>query len=149
LTYWSERPTTEADFLSVTVGSLRTDSIRVLGDYGLLPEAIDANEIIVHDRQELERGRLEHTSAQNPMIKTERHGATGDLTWFEELISGSAIGRTRRSRRGMTVIRDGATTIEWEVLEMRESDSGSESGTGRGKRKLGDSGAVEDTFMNE
>jgi hypothetical protein len=88
-------------------------------------------------------------STSNETARTERYGTSGDLSWFEEMISGSALGRTQRTRRGMGMSADGTTRVEWEVTEVGEKDEDSDAGTGRGKRKIGDLGAHDDADMKE
>ena len=38
LSYWSENPKSEAEFISLTLGSLVGDDLRDLDELGLLPE---------------------------------------------------------------------------------------------------------------
>jgi hypothetical protein len=41
LSYWSEEPRTEAEFIQVTLGSLSTKDLEDLEDLGLLPDSDD------------------------------------------------------------------------------------------------------------
>lgn len=123
LTYWSESPREESNFISLTLGSLLEDDLRDLEELGLLPEGT----------HELEGG-----------------GETAEVDegvpWFESMVSGSRLGKMRRS---LGARRSGRWSVEWEVVEWGGDDaSGSAShDTGReiegqrpasaGKRKLG------------
>ena len=89
------------------------------------------------------------SSTNNDTVRTERRGTLGDLSWFEEMISGSALGRTRRTQRGMGMSADGTTRVEWEVTEVGAVDEDDDSGTGRGKRKIGDLGGHDDVEATE
>jgi hypothetical protein len=89
------------------------------------------------------------TSMSNMTTRTERSGTLGDLSWFEEMISGRALGRTQRTRHGMGVSADGTRRVEWEVTEIGAGDDDSDSGTGRGKRKIGDMGGHDSVQMTE
>jgi hypothetical protein len=123
LTYWSESPREESDFISLTLGSLLEDDLRDLEDLGLLPNGT----------HELEGGG-------------ETAEADEGVPWFESMVSGSRLGKMRRS---LGARRSGRWSVEWEVVEWGGDDaSGSAShDTGReiedqrpasaGKRKLG------------
>lgn len=138
LTYWTEEPVSESDYLQITVGSLLGDDIRALEDLNLLPQDIDVDTLTQTDAPADTDQDRAVTSTGNATTRTERSGISGDLSWFEEMISGSALGRTKRIRRGMGVNADGTKRVEWEVTEIGAGDDDSDSGTGRGKRKIGD-----------
>lgn len=75
-----------------------------------------------------------------------RHGTVGGIPWFEEMIDGSRLGRLVKSRRGMGISDDNSTTIEWEISEWTNEDTGlAQAGSSRasrssGKRKRGHTG---------
>lgn len=138
LSYWTEQPPSEADFLNITLGSLLNEDIRALQDLDLIPEDIDPND--VHPSQE--------TAVQAPAVRqredqtltrTERTGRSGGLSWFEEMLDGSRLGRTQNIRRGVGVSSDGNTRVEWEVSEYVDDGSGEGNQTGS-KRKIGEIG---------
>ena len=89
------------------------------------------------------------SSVSNETVRTERRGTRGDLSWFEEMISGSALGRSRRTQRGMGMTADGTTKVEWEVTDVGAGDEDDDSGTGRGKRKIEDLGGRDDVEETE
>jgi hypothetical protein len=138
LTYWTEEPVSESDYLQVTVGSLLGDDIRALEDLDLLPQDIEVDTLTQADAPADTDQDKAVTSISNATTRTERSGTLGDLSWFEEMMSGSALGRSQRTRRGMGVSADSTRRVEWEVTEIGAGDDDSDSGTGRGKRKIGD-----------
>ena len=130
------------------MGSLLSEDIRALEELGLLPTDVESEALTQNNETaELEAGGSALVATNNSTIINERRGTSGDLSWFEQMISGSALGRTQRTRRGMGVSADGATTVEWEVSEIRAGESEPDSGTGRAKRKIGDVGKGEDVEM--
>ena len=149
LTYWSEEPPSESDYLQVTLGSLLGDDLRALEDLDLLPQNAEIGALAQGDAAADMDPERSATSASNETIRTERRGTSGDLSWFEEMISGSALGQTQRMRRGIGMSTDGTRRVEWEVTEIGSGDEKSDSGTGRGKRKIGELGGHDDVEMRE
>ena len=149
LTYWSEDPPSESDYLQVTVGSLLGDDIRALEDLGLLPEDTDVSALTQGDASADVNPDTPVASTGDATMSTERHGISGDLSWFEEMISGSALGRSQKTRRSVDMSADGTMRVDWEVTEAGAGEDDEDSGTGRGKRKIGDLGRVEDDRMRE
>ena len=146
LTYWSEDPPSESGYLQVTVGSLRGDDIRALEDLDLLPQDAELVALPHFDAAaDVNQGRSV-PSTSNDTTRVERHGTSGNLSWFEEMISGSALGRTQITRRGMGMNADGTQRVEWEVTEIGSRDEDEDSGTGRGKRKIEDIGGHDDVM---
>ena len=137
LTFWSEKPPSEADFLNITLGSLANDDIRALQDLELVPGNVDPDTV----------GLSQDTTEQAPatqrddqtLTRTERNGNSGDLSRFEEMLDGSRLGRTHNIRRGVGVSSDGTTGVEWEVSEYVDDGSAEAPQTGS-KRKIGEIG---------
>ena len=124
LAYWTESPPEEADFISLTLGSLSSDDLRNLEDLGVLPtEALDD---AVGEREIIDR----HAGAANSQ---EHEG----LPWFQTLIDGSKLGNMKRTM-GQRRSRDGRVQVEWEIVEWTEGDDATEALQPTGKRKLGD-----------
>jgi hypothetical protein len=142
LTFWTEEPATEAEYLSVTLGSLVSEDIRALQDLDLLPEDVEPEDVglATDGTAETRQVAQKPQSAEAVVRKTQRQGKLGDIDWFEEMINGSRLGRTQQTRRGMGVSADGNTTVQWEISEYTEGDDEPASSTG--KRKLED--AAED-----
>lgn len=126
LTYWSEDPIEEAEWVYVSLGSLRSESVEALESAGFLSGNRKADE----DTNTTKIG----------------HGREVRGTpWFEEMIEGSELGRMRRRRRGRTGA-DGKTKVELEIMEF-EGDDGEGGLVGGEKRKLDRVGEGDDLVM--
>ncbi|EPE35415.1 Mss4-like protein [Glarea lozoyensis ATCC 20868] len=125
LSYWAESPLTdEADYISVTLGSLSSADLRDLEEMGLLPaEALS----------DAESERVQIMNAANLGQKGVEEYST-ELPWFETLVKGSKLGKMRTGRRKSG--GDGKWTVEWEVVEWTAEDE--ESGVSPAKRKAGE-----------
>lgn len=123
LTYWSEQPREESEFLSVTLGSLLGEDLRELGELGLLPQGALAGD--------------EQGSISRELTRNEEGTETLGLPWFQDMIEGSQLGRIGRTRRGGGVSADGRTKVEWEIVEFGNEENGSSGGIGTAKRKIG------------
>ncbi|THC97807.1 hypothetical protein EYZ11_002723 [Aspergillus tanneri] len=161
LTYWSEMPREEGEYMSVTIGSLDADDQRILEDLDLLPESVSSEEEESADEAHVsvapapasasKAARRVSSSSSTVVVpssgseggfsQTYREGNMGGIPWFEEMIEGSRLGRVMRARRGMGMSNDQSTTIEWEVSEWTNDDTGmvqvGQSRSGSGKRKRG------------
>ncbi|OJI97101.1 hypothetical protein ASPVEDRAFT_67896 [Aspergillus versicolor CBS 583.65] len=159
LTYWSEHPRDEADFMSVTIGSLYGEDQRLLEDLELLPQWEESEspgstaEEEEPTSSEVPVSKSSSTLVVPPDISTSdiarnyRHGTTDGIPWFEEMIEGSGLGKLMKRRRGAGVSDDQSTTIEWEVSEWTSTGSKSESSSAHtaGKRKRGEHTDIVDT----
>lgn len=132
LSYWSENPPSEADFIHLTLGSLLREDLRDLESMGLIPDSPS------------DSGSQEETEkpAQTPGLR-QSHG----IPWFDGMVEGSRVGRMCRRHGLLRRSRDGTIKIDWEIIEY--SDSGDEQKsthddnvnmklTHHGKRKLQD-----------
>lgn len=122
----------------MTIGSLLGDDIRALEDLDLLPRDTEVDTLSLGDTGGDVHPDTAVASSGSGTTRAERHGTSGNVSWFEEMISGSALGQTQRMRRGMGMSADGTTRVEWEVTEVGAAEEDSDSGTGRGKRKIAD-----------
>ncbi|KAH0443305.1 aldo/keto reductase [Colletotrichum camelliae] len=126
LSYWTERPHTEADYIHLTLASLCGEDLRDLEDLGLIPG-------------------LEETERQPviPTTTTVIGRETRGVPWFESMIDGTRLGNLRHSQM-VDQSRDGKVRVEWEIVEWTDADDGQTedvemtSNTGNGKRKLGE-----------
>jgi hypothetical protein len=114
LSYWSESPFTEAEFINLTLGSLLREDIRDLEDLGLLPELEND-----HD------GESEASRA----VTADTHKGTAlrqsfGVPWFDGLVEGTRLGNLRRSQ-GIQMSQDGRVEIEWEIVEHSDDANGS------------------------
>jgi len=154
LTFWTEDPRDESEFMSISIGSLLIEDQRALDDLGLLPEDFDeeAPHAGVSTSSDLAPAHTTSSSVIVPSFedptdfpdisRSLQRGRTGGIPWFEEMMEGSRLGRLMRSRRGMGISDDQSTSIQWEFSEwhddgtggtvQQDSDSG---GRSRGKRK--------------
>ncbi|KIW28700.1 uncharacterized protein PV07_08338 [Cladophialophora immunda] len=159
LSFWTEQPPEEAEYMNITLGSLLSEDLRALQDLDLLPEDVEAEGSADDAQQFTMSGALQQgdqaaaeaaaIQQQNqPLTRTQRSGRTGGLTWFEEMLDGSRLGRTQNTRRGVGISNDGLTRVEWEVSEYFDdgSDEPLQTATGS-KRKIGDVGKDEDATM--
>lgn len=111
LSYWSEEPRSEAEFINLTLGSLLREDIRDLEDMGLIPE----------DSDQASSPSGEAAPA-TPTRRTAIQQSFG-VPWFDRLIEGSRLGSMRRSY-GAKRSRDGQTSIEWDIVEFSENGGG-------------------------
>ncbi|KAL9098660.1 MAG: hypothetical protein Q9163_005722 [Psora crenata] len=133
LSYWSEEIPEEAEFVRVNMGSLKSESVEMLQDAGLLEPSFDDSE------------NKETRDASTSLAKRTLREIRGN-PWFEEMIEGSDLGRIKRIRGGRTS-SDGNTTVEWDIVEIGVEEEGI-GGIATGKRKLGEFGEGEnDTVM--
>lgn len=158
LTFWTEEPPDEAEFMSVAIGSLLGEDQHALEDLNLLPEDFDEDVQqagISSSSTDLAPSR-EATSSSSVIVpsfsdspditRTFRSGELEGIPWFEEMVEGSRLGRLMRSKRGKGVSADNSTSFEWEISEWHDdgtrgitqekSDSDSNDRT-FGKRKRG------------
>jgi len=127
LSYWSESPPSEAEYISLTLGSLSGNDLRDLEELGLLPkEALG----------DAEGGTVEPPSSPTTGALSTTANAHADLPWFDEMIQGSNLGKIKRSR-GKEQTEDGRFRVEWEIVEWTD-DGTDHSSLGSGKRKLED-----------
>lgn len=151
LTHWSEDPKDEADYLNVTLGSIFGEDLRTLEDLGLLPNDDTADDALETSpwTEVTQKGDASeaagHAENSRRMI---RHGADGNVMWTEEVIDGRRSGMSHKTKRGRGQNLGGTTMVEWEITELIDDGSEAESGSGRGKRKLGADSPTGDSQMD-
>lgn len=146
--------------MSISLGSLFGDDLRLLEDLDLLPSDTTDE---AHDGEEMESGSAtenvptsissavassssEPVAMNNTTSTVYRRGTLAGVPWFEELIEGSRLGRIMKSRRGIGISEDQSTTFEWEISEWHDSSDAGRKPTGiltpggSGKRKADDMG---------
>lgn len=130
LSYWSEKPRSEAEYINLTLGSLLQEDLQDLEDLGLISEESEGE-------------------AEEKQVDTRNQGTalrqSFGVPWFDSMVEGTRLGRMRRSH-GIKQSEDGTVKIEWEVIEQSDTpeedgdvDMDSTSGSS-GKRKLQDRG---------
>ncbi|KAM0819206.1 hypothetical protein AB5N19_05021 [Seiridium cardinale] len=115
ISYFTEQPRSEADYIQLTIGSLLTEDLHDLEELGLLTEddIEDAMDIV----------------PTNPTAVTDLQLTGRDFThipWFDSMIQGSRLGNARTSR-GAQESRDGTMRVEWEITEWTGEDDGEAS----------------------
>jgi hypothetical protein len=128
LSYWSENPPDESDFISLTLGALEEEDLRDLEELGVIP------------------GDAEGESETADRVEQAAQGDLGPgVPWFESMVSGSRLETIKRSAGTR---RDGNWSIEWEIVEWIEGETPGAPSTleaesesadrAAGKRKLDD-----------
>lgn len=167
LTYWSEQPRTEADYIQVTMGSLCREDLGDLEDMGLLPEEGHSIELPSRAaaREAAVTGDGDGAGAAPPatsasasasastststVLQPITHRETTSIPWFDSIMEGSRLGGRLRTTRGTRESADGTTRVEWEIVEYNDDDTEAAStpSSNNGKRKLGDRDDVDDAHM--
>lgn len=124
LTYWTEDPEDEKDFMNVTLGSLGARDLHALDQLGLLPNRSEESSPGQTASPKGSGGdaesRLVAPQLRDTVERSKRSGQTGGITWFEEMIRGSELGHHSNRRKGHGQSADGTTTVMWEVSEYFE-----------------------------
>ncbi|OAA33011.1 hypothetical protein AAL_00476 [Moelleriella libera RCEF 2490] len=131
LSYWSEQPRSEAEYINLTLGSLLQEDLQDLEDVGLIPEE---NESDLDETQQQVVGVPDRGTALRQSF---------GVPWFDGLVEGTRLGRMRRTH-GIKRSDDGSVRIEWEILEESPALEGGRDAVMAtvsdmsGKRKLED-----------
>jgi hypothetical protein len=148
LSYWTESPRSEADFICLTLGSLVPEDLEGLEEWGVLPPSLSPSPL-EGGGTPVEGGREGDTvmagagaevgvGVERTMVGERVGGGGGEwvgaLPWFDALTEGSRLGTLRRAKGGGTD-RSGRVRVEWEVVEWSEDDVGGDAESPR-KRKL-------------
>ncbi|KAK0623241.1 hypothetical protein B0T14DRAFT_564626 [Immersiella caudata] len=136
LSYWSEEPRSEADYIQLTLGSLFPEDLADLEELGLLPEPeSDGDDVELEAKGKDQDTKMlsgDEDDGERSLVIRE---TVGGLPWLDTLTDGSRLG-TLRAAKGSHTNRGGTVRVEWEIMEWTEDDV---PGTARnGKRKLGD-----------
>ncbi|PHH82809.1 hypothetical protein CDD83_3173 [Cordyceps sp. RAO-2017] len=156
LSYWSEKPMSEAEYINLTLGSLLREDLRDLEDMGLIPDADEDEAKEAKGAREAEaeaeakaEAKAEGAEEQRPAAPTPTRSAalraSLGVPWFDGLVEGTRLGSLRRSQ-GVKRSRDGSVTVEWEIVEYTDGGSGpgsdvdmeTASAASSGKRKMQD-----------
>ncbi|KAF4121258.1 hypothetical protein GMORB2_2220 [Geosmithia morbida] len=140
LSYWSENPPSEADYINLTLGSLLRDDLRDLEDMGLIPDASESDGS--HNDSASDGSAAAATASTPPKVGRRPSRGTAlresyGVPWFDGLVEGTRLGRMRQSR-GIQRSSNGNVRVEWEVVEYGGEDDDDEMGnttTTPGKRK--------------
>ncbi|KAI6359864.1 hypothetical protein MCOR25_006909 [Pyricularia grisea] len=139
LSYWSEDPPSEADFIRLTLGSLCHEDLGDLEELGLVPGSDDESseggaatehkEDVQGEMEEnvdADRGKSNNrNNTDNGLVPRETFG----IPWFDSMLAGSRLSRLRTSRiSGQT--QSGSVKYEWEVVEWSSGDGNRGPGSG-------------------
>ncbi|EEY22561.1 conserved hypothetical protein [Verticillium alfalfae VaMs.102] len=130
LSFWTERPQREADFIQLTLASLAGEDLRDLEDMGLLPELEDTRSPEAEPEPDSEPEPEPDVESENKSgvrtVQIARRAASNresqSVPWFNSLVEGSRLGKTVRQGHSITERRNGTTTVEWEIVEWTEDD---------------------------
>jgi len=135
----------EQDFMNITLGSLRERDLLALEDLDLLPEDVELEqEGEVKSAKPMQAVSTTSAPTQlagsggNESSHTSRSGTSGGISWFEDMMQGSQLGRHSTRRKGHGTSADGNTTVAWEISEYHEGDDGDTQASSGSKRKAGD-----------
>ncbi|GAB1320742.1 hypothetical protein MFIFM68171_10952 [Madurella fahalii] len=142
LSYWSEEPRSEADFIQLTLGSLSPGDLADLEDLGLLPGSPASGAGSEDEGDAAEGGgdtNMLEAAGRGLAASLGHLGTVGALPWFDSLTDGSRLGTLRRAK-GKGTNASGTVRVEWEVVEWTEEDGDeTEAASSRnGKRKIGE-----------
>ena len=155
LSYWSEEPRSEADYINLTIGSLLREDLRDLEDMGLIPDASDLEDDEHDDTQGEAQAMVAKAASSSPAAAGPRPRRSTALResygvpWFDGLVEGTRLGKMRRSR-GVQRSQDGQVSVQWEVIEYTDGNDDKDvnndgdgdaymDATTPGKRKRGSS----------
>ncbi|KAK4216647.1 hypothetical protein QBC37DRAFT_83604 [Rhypophila decipiens] len=141
LSYWSEEPRSEADFINLTLGSLAQEDLRDLEDMGLVPTDDEPSRPVTPPTEQ--DTQMAGTEGEAAVVesKPKTRETVGGLPWFDTLTEGSKLGKLRLTRSsGSGTSRDGRINVEWEVVEWTEDDDSHSQGSRNSKRKLAEEG---------
>ncbi|KAK1835166.1 hypothetical protein QBC39DRAFT_368501 [Podospora conica] len=146
LSYWSEQPRSEADYIQLTLGSLFPEDLADLEDLGLLPgsDSSDTEGAVDNSKAEQQQDTpMTEQDAEEMAVTKRRRETAGGVSWFDTLMEGSRLGGRMRMAKGRRTNRSGSVRVEWEVVEW--SDDGDDEAAAaeaeaarNGKRKLAD-----------
>ncbi|KAK5654168.1 hypothetical protein OQA88_7599 [Cercophora sp. LCS_1] len=132
LSYWSEEPRSEADYIQLALGSLFPEDLADLEELGLCPSASDDEE----EDQPAGKDEDTHMEDHEAIVLRQGRETVGGVLWFDALTEGSRLG-TLRTAKGGHSNRSGTVRVEWEVVEWTADDDAAQAPK-NGKRKLAD-----------
>ncbi|TAQ85899.1 hypothetical protein B7494_g5801 [Chlorociboria aeruginascens] len=137
LSYYTEIPQTEAEYIALTLGSLSSSDLRDLEELGLLPtEVVEDAE---NDKEKMEN--VVAHARSNVLADPTNEG----MPWFETMVEGSKLGKMRKSW-GHRQAKDERGYVEWEILEWTEEDDAEPT---TGKRKLDEIEGTDHSYQIE
>jgi hypothetical protein len=140
LSYWSEEPRSEADYIQLALGSLFPEDLADLEELGLLPDIeSDGDEVGLQAKPKVQDTKM-HSGDEEGEGNLVLRQTVGGLPWLDDLTEGSRLGRLRATK-GSHTNRSGTTRVEWEIVEWTEDDAPDTPRNGKRKLSDRDSGA--------
>ncbi|TQV99488.1 hypothetical protein V2A60_004962 [Cordyceps javanica] len=142
LSYWSESPASEAEYIHLTLGSLIHEDLHDLQSLGLISDDTDSDEPTQdEDIEEVAADDQLESAGPKAAVLRESFG----VPWFDELVDGTKLGKFRRAHGGHRS-QDGRVQVEWEIVEYSDNGDDAEDTDmltpSSGKRKLDERGDV-------
>ncbi|CAK7217148.1 hypothetical protein SCUCBS95973_003044 [Sporothrix curviconia] len=163
LSFWSETPKSEADYIRLALGSLSPEDLDELDEWTGAADESDEGEEEKEEEEEEEEEEGDNNKKETVVAESLKRARPGDgpvarvtsstgIPWFDSFIEGSRLYRhlqrqqkqnlkqagggthIRRHDAGSAQSADGTVHFEWEVLEWAEGDDGDDSDIGLGKR---------------
>lgn len=133
LSYWSEEPRSEADYIQLTLGSLFPEDLADLEELGLCPNTSDEEE----DDQPAGKDEDAHMKDHDAIVLRQGRETVSGVPWFDDLTEGSRLG-VLRAAKGRHSNQSGTVRVEWEVVEWTADDEEAQGTPKNGKRKMAD-----------
>ena len=133
LSCWDEHTPERAERISLTLGSLEDEDLKVLQELGLIPDEDHEEQSTAPSAGDSMDGVIQAQRNFDDAVSTRQEQGKG-APWFEELIEDSRLGRVKRQRGGRTS-GDGASTVEWEIVEL---ENGTQSTAKRKVEQMSD-----------
>jgi len=137
LSYWTEEPRSEANYIQLALGSLFPEDLADLEELGLLPES-DEDQTEAQAKagdKDTQMLGAEDDGQERELVIRQGREVVGGVPWLDSLTEGSRLG-TLRTTKGSGTNNSGTLRVEWEIVEWTEDDA--PSSPRNGKRKLGD-----------
>jgi hypothetical protein len=141
LSFWSEEPAPEADYIHLTLGSLCAEDLSDLEELGLRPDLDDGlaqegtAKAAPQRPADADGARDDDKSPAEAAAAVVPGRETTTPSWLDTLVAGSRLAEIRRTS-GSRESKDGRIKLRWEVVEWTESSD--ENSPVPTKRKLGD-----------
>lgn len=157
LSFWSETPPSEANYIRLALGSLSTEDLDELDEWARAGDQSD-NEEEQEEEEEEKAPRETLKRAKLDDAPPDRITSSTGLPWFDSFVEGSRLSRhllrqqqqqkqlhlqqqsqsrggshIRRHNAGSAQSADGTVHVEWEVLEWTEGDDEDDDDNGNGK----------------
>jgi len=136
LSYWSEQPQSEANYIQLALGSLFPEDLADLEDMGFIPSPSEEEKTSVQDQDSRMLGHDEDEPERSVVLR-QHHEVVRGASWLNSLTEGSRLGTLRHAKGGGSN-PEGTVKVEWEVVEWTAEDESPPETPRNGKRKLAD-----------